>query len=73
MVLPVQFDEKQWNVPLDSQFGWGGEVPRNWRGTGVVVRVDEDKARFTDDGGSTIVFRPVDDPSVQPAETAPCA
>jgi len=71
-VEPVSFDGEQWNVPFDMQFGWGGMEPKRWRGAGVMTRVGEDQARFKDDGGSTVVFRPVDDPLVQPVEDAIC-
>ncbi len=71
-VEPVLFDGQEWNVPFDRQFGWGGLEPKNWRGTGVMMRVSEDRARFEDDGGSTVAFRPADDPSVQPVEKTLC-
>lgn len=71
-VEPVAFDGEQWNVPRDKQFGGGGLQPANWRGSGVMTRVDEDLARFKDGGGAVVVFRPVDDPSVRGVENAPC-
>lgn len=72
-VEPVSFDGEQWNVPFRRQFGWGGLQPRNWQGTGVMVRLGENRARFDDDGGASVVFLPVDDPRVTPVETALCA
>ncbi|MCW2791423.1 MAG: hypothetical protein JWO76_521 [Nocardioides sp.] len=71
-VEPVSFDGEMWNVAFEDQFGWGGVPPRHWRGTGVIERVDDDEARFRDDGGATVVFRPLDDPSVRRVERAPC-
>ncbi len=71
-VEPVSFDGEQWNVPFTKQFGWGGMQPERWQGDGVMVRVDENKARFQDDGGATVVFKPVDDPAVRPVEKALC-
>jgi hypothetical protein len=71
-VEPVLFDGRRWNVPFDKQFGWGGLEPRNWVGTGVMKRVSQDRARFDDDGGSTVVFLPVNDPAVRPVEKALC-
>lgn len=71
-VVPVSFDGKQWNVPFKKQFGWGGPQPKNWQGAGVMVRVAENTARFTDDGGSAVVFKPVNDPAVRPVEKAIC-
>lgn len=71
-VEPLSFDGEQWNVPFDRQFGWGGLEPKHWRGAGVMTRLGEDQARFKDDGGSTVVFRPVDDPLVQSVEDALC-
>ena len=35
-------------------------------------RVGEDRARFRDDGGSTVVFHPADDPSVRAVENRMC-
>jgi hypothetical protein len=35
-------------------------------------RVSKDRARFDDDGGSTVVFLPVNDPAVRPVEKALC-
>ncbi len=72
-VEPVAFDGQVWNVPFDRQFGWGGLQPENWKGHGVMTRVSEDRARFEDDGGSTVAFRPADDPSVRPVEKALCS
>ena len=37
-----------------------------------MTRTGDDRARFEDDGGSTVGFRPVDDPSVRPVERAGC-
>lgn len=71
-VEPVLFDGEEWNVPFDSQFGWGGMAPKNWKGTGAMTRVSEDRARFEDDGGSTVAFLPVDHPSVRPVDRALC-
>ena len=71
-VEPVSFDGESWNVPFDKQFGGGGLEPKHWRGRGMMTRVNEDLARFEDEGGSTVVFRPVDDPSVRPVEKALC-
>jgi len=71
-VEPVPFDGERCNVPFDRQFGWGGLQPKRWRGTGVMVRVGENQARFKDDGGLTVVFRPVDAPSVRPVKKALC-
>lgn len=71
-VEPVSFDGEQWNVPFKKQFGWGGMQPTHWQGAGVMVRAGENEARFKDDGGATVVFRPVDDPSVRLVEKALC-
>ena len=71
-VEPVSFDGKQWNVPFDQQFGGGGLQPRGWVGTGVMTRVDDDEARFDDDGGASVTFLLVDDPAVSPVEQAIC-
>ena len=35
-------------------------------------RVGEDRARFGDDGGFTVVFHPADDPSVRAVENGIC-
>ena len=71
-VEPVSFAGEQWNVPFKKQFGWGGQQPKHWQGAGVMVREGENVARFEDDGGAVIVFRPVDDPSVRRVEKALC-
>ncbi len=71
-VEPVSLDGEQWNVPFKKQFGWGGMQPKHWQGSGVMVRAGENEARFEDDGGATIVFRPVGDVSVRPVEKALC-
>lgn len=71
-VEPVSFDGEDWNVPFDRQFGWGGLEPADWRGSGMMHRVAADRARFEDDGGSTVIFRQVDDPAVSPVEDAVC-
>lgn len=71
-VEPVAFDGERWNVPFNRQFGWGGMEPRSWQGAGVMTRVSDDRARFRDDGGSTVGFRPVKHRSVRPVETAGC-
>jgi hypothetical protein len=71
-VEPVTFDGRQWNVPFKKQFGWGGMEPKHWQGAGVMVRVAENTARFNDDGGAAVVFKPVDDPAVRPVEKAVC-
>jgi hypothetical protein len=71
-VEPVSFDGVQWNVPFKEQFGWGGMEPKHWMGTGTMVRTGQYEARFEDDGGATLVFRPVDHPSVRPVEKALC-
>lgn len=72
-VEPVTFDGEQWNVPFDQQFGGGGLQPDGWVGTGVMTRVDDDEARFADDGGASITFLLVDDPAVTPVEKALCS
>ena len=71
-VEPVSFDGEQWNVPFGEQFGWGGMQPKHWHGAGVMVRAGANEARFEDDGGATLVFRPVGDPSVRQVERALC-
>lgn len=71
-VEPVTFDGEQWNVPFEQQFGWGGLQPKRWQGVGVMMRLGEQKARFSDKGGATIVFRPVDHPSVREVEKTGC-
>ncbi|MGH3346720.1 MAG: hypothetical protein ACRDO4_07040 [Nocardioides sp.] len=71
-VEPVAFDGELWNVPFRKQFGWGGLAPQGWVGTGVMMRADEDTVRFEDDGGAVVVFRPVEHPSVNRVENAPC-
>ena len=71
-VEPVWFDGQQWNVPFEAQFGSGGMQPDRWQGAGVMVRTAASEARFEDDGGAIVVFRPVNDPSVRPVETAGC-
>ena len=71
-VEPVSFDGQLWNVPFEDQFGWGGLEPENWQGSGVMVRLAEDTARFDDDGGAEVVFKPADDPAVRPVERAQC-
>jgi len=71
-VEPMVFDGKRWNVPFTKQFGWGGLQPKNWEGTGAMTRVSEERARFEDDGGSTVIFLPVDHASVRPVENALC-
>lgn len=63
-VEPISFDGQLWNVPFDDQFGWGGLEPKNWRGSGVITRISEHRARYDDDGGATVLFLPVDHPSV---------
>lgn len=71
-VEPVSFDGERWNVPFERQFGWGGLAPRGWQGSGVMTRIGATRARFEDDGGSVVVFRPVDHVSVTPVEDALC-
>jgi hypothetical protein len=71
-VEPVSFDGEQWNVPFQRQFGWGGLQPKRWQGVGTMQRVNEDMARFQDEGGAVVVFRPVDHPTVRRVEKALC-
>jgi hypothetical protein len=71
-VEPVSFDGEQWNVPFENQFGWGGPTPKRWQGAGIMVRAGVNEARFEDDGGATVLFRPMDDPSVRLVEHALC-
>lgn len=70
---PVFFDGDTWSVAFGDQFGWGGiDMPPDWRGTGVMTRLSEDRARYEDDGGTILEFLPVQDPSVRSVETAEC-
>ena len=68
----VSFDGEKWNVPFNKQFGWGGTPPKGWRGAGVMVRTGQSEARFEDDGGAVLVFKRLNDPSVQPMAKALC-
>ena len=63
-VEDVSFDGQVWGLTHDDQMGNGGRRPLSWEGTGVMVRLSADRARYTDDGGTVHTFRPVDDPSV---------
>lgn len=71
-VETLTFDGERWNVPFRGQFGDGGSMPPGWKGRGVIERVSEAEARYTDDGGTTLVFRLADDPSVKEVESAVC-
>lgn len=71
-VQPVTFAGERWNVPFGDQFGWGGGLPPDWQGAGEIVRVSADEARYTDDGGATVVLKHVDDPAVRPVDKALC-
>jgi hypothetical protein len=70
-VEAASFDGEQWNVPFKNQFGWEACSPPTGRAPGHGAR-REPEARFKDDGGATVVFRPVGDPSVRPVEDALC-
>lgn len=59
-------------MPFARQFGWGGLELDGWRGTGLITRVAPDRARFEDDGGPTVVVRPVGHRTVRPVAWASC-
>jgi hypothetical protein len=63
-VEDVVFDGQAWGLTRDDQFGRGGSMPLPWAGTGVMVRLSVDQARYTDDDGAVLNFLPVDDPRV---------
>jgi hypothetical protein len=63
-VEDVSFDGQLWGLTDADQFGNGGNPPLSWEGTGVMVRVSADRARYTDDGGSVHTFLPIEDPTV---------
>lgn len=71
-VEPVRFDGELWNVPFSEQFGWGGQMPEEWKGAGTIERVDEAESKYVDDGGAVLTFKPIDDASVVAVETAYC-
>ena len=62
---PVHFDGEVWNPPYDEQFGWGGDVPSQWRGEGIMIRVGQNRARYVDGGGATLLLIPADSPAAQ--------
>ncbi|SES40379.1 hypothetical protein SAMN05216199_3377 [Pedococcus cremeus] len=63
-VEDVVFDGQTWGLTDADQFGTGGGVPLRWEGTGVMVRLSAERARYTDDTGTVLNFLPVGDPSV---------
>lgn len=63
-VEDVVFDGQTWGLTERQQLGTGGTMPAQWKGTGVMVRLSTDRARYTDDGGRQLTFLPIDDPSV---------
>lgn len=60
----VAFDGQMWGLTDADQISRGGRMPLPWAGTGVMVRVSADRARYTDDEGAVLNFLPVDDPRV---------
>lgn len=62
-VEDVVFDGQTWGLTDADQFGGGGDMPSPWDGTGVMVRLAADRARYTDDAGTVLDFLPVDDPA----------
>ena len=71
----VHFDGQTWGLTDAQQFGGGGgAVPKQWpSGRGLMERLSPDRARYTDDAGTVLVFRPVDDPAVLRIEGKLCA
>lgn len=69
----VEFDGALWGIPFEKQFGWGGRLPKNWKGTGVMKRLADDRARYTDDGGKVLDMLPASGPSVYEVEGKGCA
>ena len=63
-VEDVVFDGQAWGLTPDDQFGNGGGMPPSWQGSGVMVRLSADRARYTDDGGTVLTFLPIEDPTV---------
>jgi hypothetical protein len=63
-VRPVAFDGDKWGLLRVRQFGWGGEQPPSWKGSGTITRLDDTHARYEDDGGTTWLLRPADHPKV---------
>ncbi|KRB73183.1 hypothetical protein ASE01_20700 [Nocardioides sp. Root190] len=71
-VETLTFDGERWNVPFRAQFGNGGSMPTGWEGRGMIERVSEAEAMYRDNGGTTLVFRLADDPSVREVDSAVC-
>ena len=63
-VEDVVFDGQTWGLTEQQQLGTGGGMPSGWQGEGLMVRLSEDRARYTDDGGKKLTFLPISDPTV---------
>jgi len=57
---------------MSQQFGTQGVLPPNWHGTGTMTGVSDSVARYTDDGGTVVIFHPASTPGVQRVEHATC-
>jgi hypothetical protein len=63
-VNPLTFDGRDWALPQDQQFGWGGAMPDRWVGYGTVAP-DDDGLHYVDAGGAYLDLLPADDPRTE--------
>jgi hypothetical protein len=63
-VSPLTYDGRDWAVPQDQQFGWGGAMPDRWVGYGTVTPVD-DGLHYVDAGGADLDLLPADHPRTE--------
>ncbi|MEO8105889.1 MAG: hypothetical protein ABI720_01100 [Actinomycetes bacterium] len=68
----LRSDGETWALTPKQQFGWGGGIPRHWRGDGQVTRVSTSTLIYVDRGGHQLMFVPVDSPKAYTTEGLGC-
>lgn len=65
-------DGETWALTKRQQFGWGGGVPKGFRGEGRVAHLSPSKLLYVDASGRRLVFIPVNAPKAYTTEGLGC-
>lgn len=68
----LESDGQTWALTPKQQFGWGGGLPKHWRGDGQVTHIGQGKLVYVDRGGHRLVFVPADSPRAYSTEGLGC-